>query len=204
MSRKTSKIRIVLSTLFLLSFVMYFAMKSAGAASLTAGPINVSADIPSGFSMQLTIVDQLTGATVPSMDFGELSRVNDEYRATRFFHVFLKINTAGNGYELTQLSTPLTRSGSADTLPNGAFFVKPFFESADNGGVSAPAGATLGAVGTAVATQLIFKDPTGSTGVVRLRYTLTGDPALGATQVIPVGQKSGSYAATVQFTLTTT
>jgi hypothetical protein len=201
MRKVTPKIQPVLGALFV-SMLAFAAL--ARAASISAGPVSVFAEIPSGLVMELTIIDQLTGATVPSMDFGELSQVDDEYRATRFFNVLLKISTAGNSYELTQLSTPLTRSGGTETIPNGAFFVKPFYEEADNAGFAFPSGASLGPAGTAVATQAVFKDPTGSGRTVRLQYTLTGDPATGATQNIPFGQKSGSYAATVQFTLTTT
>ena len=197
MSKASSNSKIISGAFFLLCAALYFA-PGARAATLTAGPINVSAEIPSGLALELTIIDQLTGSKVPSMDFGELSRFNDEYRATRFFNILLKVNTAGNSYELAQLSTPLTRSGGSETIPNGAFFVKPLYEAADNSGNVLPGGSVLGVPGTAVATQPVFKDPTGSARTVRLQYTLTGDPVTGATQNIPLGQKSGSYTATAR------
>ena len=195
-----TKTRIFLNVL--LALLAFPAVTTA--TNITAGPINVSAEIPSGLALELTIIDQLTGAIVPSMDFGELARFNDEYRATRFFDVLLKVNTAGNAYELTQLSTPLTLTSGSETIPNGAFFVKPFYDAADNAGNALPTGATLGVAGSAVTTQSVYKDPTGSARIVRLQYTLTGDPMTGATQPILVGQKSGSYRATVLYTLTTT
>lgn len=202
MFKTVSTLKILAGVFLLLFCVWPFA--AAAATNSTAGPINVGASIPSGLALELIIVDQLSGATVPSMDFGELAPFDDEYRATRFFNVFLKVNTAGNAYELTQLSTPLTRTGGTETIPNGAFFVKPFYEETDNAGLAAPGGSKLGVVGTAVSAKRVFEDPTGAARTLRLQYTLTGDPITGATQVIPLGQKSGAYAGTVQFTLTTT
>ncbi len=203
MSTFISKTKSFFSFFFLFFLALSFTI-GARAANLTAGPLNVSAEIPSGLALQLTIIDQLTGAQVPSLDFGELSRVQDEYRAQRFFNVLLKINTAGNPYALTQLSTPLTRTGGSEALPDGAFYVKPIYDSDDNAGLLPPSGSSLGVAGSAVGSRPLFNDPTGSTITVRLRYTLSGDPITGATQAIPLSQKSGAYAATVQFTLTTT
>jgi hypothetical protein len=198
-----SRIKITFCIFFLFLLALSFA-SGVHAINFTAGPVIVAAEIPSGLALKLTVVDQLTGSAVPSLDFGILARSENDYRAERFFNVLLNVNTAGSAYELTQISTPLTRTGGSETIPSGAFFVKPIYESEDNAGLSLPLGANLGVAGSAVGSRLLFSDPTGSARSFRSRYTLSGDPITGATETIPLSQKSGAYAATVQFTLTVT
>lgn len=190
--------RFVFLVLALLSF-----SSQVFAASATQGPITVAADIPSGLTLDMTIIDQLSGAVVPSLDFGDLVRVGDEFRSSKFFKVLLKINSVGDPFELTQNGTALTRSGGAETMPSGAYIVKPTFEAAENNGAAQPSGAAIGSTGSAVGNKILYTDPTGTGGVVTLTYTLSGDPNIGATEKIQLNQKSGSYAGTVQFTLTT-
>ena len=173
------------------------------AQTTVGGPIHVSAVVPAGLMLELTIIDQLTNAEVPSMDFGELVRNGDEFRAARFFKVLLNTNVAGESYQLTQNATPLTRNGGAETIPEGAFIVKPAYVETDNFGLTLPIGSSVGAVASAIGTRPLFSDPTGSSRVLSLTYTLSGDPNTGATEVIALSQKSGSYSGTVQFTLTT-
>ena len=188
--------------LLVLVFLLTLSVQ-AFAASASQGPIIVAAEIPSGLTLELTIIDQLSGAAVPSLDFGDLVRVGDEFRSSKFFKVFLKVNSVGDSFELTQNGTALTRAGGAETLPSGAYIVKPIYEAADNNGTAQPSGAAIGNTGTAVGNKILYTDPTGTGGVVTLTYTLSGDPNTGATEKILLNQKSGAYAGTVQFTLTT-
>ena len=189
--------------IFALFLFLAAPVRVAEAASATQGPINVAADIPSGLTLELTIIDQLSGAVAPSLDFGDLVRVGDEFRSSKFFKVLLKVNSVGDPFELTQNGTPLTRTGGSETLPSGAYMVQPSFVPGDNSGAAQPSGSSIGTAGTAVGNKLLFSDPSGTGGVLTLSYTLSGDPNTGATEKILLNQKSGAYAGTVQFTLTT-
>ena len=186
------------------SFVTALAFLTvANAQSVSGGPINVSASVPSGLALDLKIVDQVSAAQVPSMDFGELVRMNSEFRAGTFFKVYLTANAAGNSFVLTQTGTSLTRNGGPETIPNGAYIVKPEYVDSDNSGAAQPVSSTVGNRGSATGTRTLYTDPTGSSRIITLTYTLSGDPNTGATEIIPLSQKSGSYSGTVQFTLTT-
>ena len=173
------------------------------AESTSAGPVTIAARVPAGLTLELTIVDQLTRTERPSLDFGELVRVGEEFRSTTFFKVLLKINTVGDSCELTQTGTPLTRSPGGETIPDGAYFVRPAYDEADNNDAPQPPGSGLGVAGAVVGPRVLYRDPTGSSRVIAATYTLSGDPNTGATEIIPLSQKSGSYSGTVQFTLTT-
>ena len=199
-SKKVSNQSWVLWGPFLFSL---FFLSQAFAESVSGTPIIVSASVPQGLTLELEIVDQLSGAQRPSLDFEELIRVGNELRSARFFKVFLKVNAAGDPMELTQIGTPLTRNSGPEAIPNGAYIVKPEYIEADNAGATQPTGSTLGAIGTAVGARLLFSDPAGSSRVITAIYTLSGDPNTGATDVIPLSQKGGSYSGTIQFTLTT-
>ncbi len=191
------------SLIFIFFLFLAAPIRLAEAASATHGPINVGADIPSGLTLELTIIDQLSGAVVPSLDFGDLIRVGDEFRSSKFFKVLLEVNSVGDPFELTQNGTPLARAGGSETLPPGAYMVQPSFVPADNSGATQPSGSSIGTASSAVGNKLLFSDPSGTGGVLTLVYTLSGDPNTGATEKIFLNQKSGSYAGTVQFTLTT-
>ena len=182
-----------LSAFFLITFIFLHDLYA----------VNISADVPFGLTLELKIVDQLTGAQIPSLDFGELVRTGNKFRSSKSFKVFLTVNAAGDPLELTQLGTALARDGGTEKIPNGAFIVKPMYVTSDNTGASQPSGSTVGAVGTAVGTRLLFNDLTGSSRIITLVYTLSGDPNTNATETIPLSQKSGSYSGVIQFTLTT-
>lgn len=183
--------------------VLILAAPFLYAASISKGPVNVKATVPSGITLQMRIVDQLTGAEVPSMDFGDLGQVNEEYRAAHFFKVYLTVNAGSTSFDLTQNATDLLRSGGAEVIPSGAYMMKPEYIESDNDNLPKPPSAAPGQRTTAVGNHLLFRDPTGLTRVVTTTYTLSGDPATGATSIITLGQKSGSYNGTVQYTLTT-
>ena len=191
----------------LLCFIFFFTpgifFLTADAESITSGAVNVSATVPGGLTLDLRIVDQLTDSERPSLDFGELVRVGGEFRAATFFKVYLSANAAGDSFTLTQTGTPLTRTGGAEQIPSGAYIVKPEYVESDNAGAAQPAGSTVGTRGSASGTRTLYTDPTGASSIITLTYTLSGDPNTGATEIIPLSQKSGAYSGTVQFTLTT-
>lgn len=167
-------------------------------------PVNVSASIPSELTLDMRIIDQRTNSQVPSMDFGDLLRSGDEFRAQTFFKVYLTIYSVGISCVLSQTGTPLTLNSGTDTIPKGAYIAKPEFEASENSNQARPGNTEIGVHGSAAQNNmLLFKDPDGRKSVITVTYTLTGDPITQATEVIPVNQKSGAYSGTVQFTLTT-
>ena len=196
----SKKVGLLFFTLFSMPALLF---STAHAASISGGPVTISATVPGGLTLELRIVDQLSGAEVPSLDFGELVRIGGEVRAAKFFKVFLKANAAGDPFTLTQIGTPLTRNGGSETIPSGAYFVKPSYAPEDNAQTAQPIGSVVGSIGTAVGTRALYTDPTGSSRIITLVYTLSGDSNTGATEIIPLSQKSGAYSGTVQFTLTT-
>ena len=189
--------------LTVLSSGVFLTASSARAISADSGAINVSATVPSGLTLEMRIVDQKDNAERPSLNFGELLRTDDDFRAPTFYKVFLTVSGAGDPFELTQTGTLLTRNDGAQTLPPGAYFVKPLYEESSNSGVELPLGSQVGRTGSAVGSRVLYTDPTGSFRVITAVYTLTGDPATEATERIPLSQKSGIYSGTIQFTLTT-
>ena len=186
--------------LLLLGFSVASSESRAGSA--TTGAVTIAAVVPPALTLNVTIIDQVTQAAVPTMDFGELERTGDEFRAAKFFKVFLEVDTVGDPLNLTQIGTPLTRSGGSETIPNGAYIAEPTYNETDNGGKPQPPGAHLDIRRTVVGTHEIYTDPAGSKRTLSIFYRLSGDPATGGTQIIPLDQKSGAYSGTIQFTLT--
>jgi len=173
------------------------------AASVTKNvSVLTSATVPAALTLNVTIIDQTTNSAVPTMDFGELQRVGDEFRSATYFKVLLKVDTVGDPLNVTQIGSPLTRAGGVETIPSGAYIAEPTYSDTDNGGKSQPAGSHLDIRRTVAGTHDIYSDSSGSKRFISIFYRLSGDPATGGTEVIPLDQKSGAYSGTVQFTLT--
>ncbi|HTL70289.1 MAG TPA: hypothetical protein VL404_03260 [Candidatus Eisenbacteria bacterium] len=109
--------------------------------------------------------------------------------------------STGNPYTITQNGTQLT-SGS-NTLPAGAQTVVPVYATQDNGG-NALVG-TLGTAGSWVNANktLYTSNAAADTRLIQFHYSITDDPAAGATTGVPTSQAAGTYTATVTFTVTT-
>ena len=188
------------------------SMPTAGfAATATSGPFQISAAVNGG--LELTTVlrkNDFSGSIVTSMDFGNLVDIGTGTlrssttgsTGTGAVDVFISANSHGIPYTITQTGTALS-NGSA-TLPSGACTVVPVYAPADNGGAPLPAGATVGTKGTWVGTRTLY---TSESGVAALRliqafYSVTDDPAAGATTGVPTNQSGGAYTGTVTFTVT--
>lgn len=198
----TPKIKIAFSgTLVLLAG---FLLNPAGnaASSTSSGAVNIAASIPSGLTLNVTIVDQVTQSVVPTMNFGELERVGDEFRAAKFFKVLLEVDTVGDPLHVTQVGSALARAGGSETIPSGAYIAEPTYSESDNEGKPQPAGANLDARRSVVGTNEIYSDTSGAKRFISVFYRLSGDPATGGTAAIPLDQKSGSYSGMIQYTLT--
>lgn len=200
-----SKRKTFFTALFSALLIAGLGLPSARAAGTqNVGPVPVSAEVPSSLELVVTIRDALTNAVVPTMAFGELLPDTGDYRARTFYLVTLQVFAGGNAHEVSQNGTLLSRNEGGETIPSGAFNVSPFYDSAVNSGLPQPPGSAVSSAGSAVGLKLLYSDPSGNNRTVSAFYTLSGDPNTGATQQIPLSQKSGAYSGAVQFTLTTT
>ncbi len=183
------------------------------AATSVQGPFTVSAVVPS--ALTLTVVmrrNDFAGTTITSMNFGNLIDIGTgtlrssatSNTGTGAAAVFLSAQSQGLPYSITQTGTPMSNGGS--TLPAGACIVKPTYSAGDNGGLTMPAGASLGtgATWTSVSSKLIYQSEAtaAQARTITAFYSVTDDPAAGATQGVPLGQAAGTYSGTVTFTLT--
>ena len=202
MRAPVSKNKILVAGVFFLQVFSFYSPEGRTATSSSTGAVTISASVPSALTLNLTIIDPLTQSAVPTMDFNELERVGEEFRAAKFFKVFLEVDTVGDPLTLTQVGTPITRTGGSETIPSGAYVVDPTYSEADNNGKAQAPGSQLAARQSVVGTHEIYNDPNGAKRTLTIFYYLSGDPATGGTQIIPLDQKSGAYSGSIQFTLT--
>ena len=78
----------------------------------------------------------------------------------------------------------------------------PIYATQDNGGAALVG--TLGTKGSWVATDKVLytSDAIGSIRTIQAIYSITDDPAAGASAAVPVNQAGGSYSSAVTFTVT--
>ena len=118
--------------------------------------------------------------------------------------VFLSATTQGLPYTITQTGTSMSNGSSI--LPAGACIVRPVYAAADNGGLTLPAGASIGTGGTwtSATARVIYQSEAGVAQgrTVQAYYSITDDPVAGATTGVPTSQAAGTYSGTVTFTLT--
>lgn len=182
--------------------VSLLASPEAGAGAIsTNATLLTSATVPSALTLNVTVIDQVTQSAVPTMDFGDLERVGDEFRSGKLFKVLLEVDTVGDPLHVTQVGSALTRVGGSETIPNGAYIADPTYNEADNDGKPQPPSSHLDVRQTVVGTHEIYSDTAGSKRTLAIFYRLSGDPVTGGTAIIPLDQKSGAYSGTIQFTL---
>lgn len=187
------------------------------------GTVQVTADVPSNLSFNATMFElipngsggtTLSTSPVTSMVFGNLASNGTfdpdgagplppqprSLNALRAYQVFFAINSQGRSYTIKQTAASL-RSGT-NVIPDGAFIVTPLSGIGGNPAQPLPAGITVGARGSAVATNKILFTSTGVVSTLAATYAVTDDPSKGATQPIPTNQAAGNYTTTVTFTAT--
>ncbi len=172
------------------------------AAGLNADPIQTTASVSNQLTLNVRIFDGASGAEIPSLDFGELQISGDELKSNRYFKVLLQASAQGESYEITHQASDFVRSGGTETIPAGALAVEPYYSAAENGGAAIPLGAKIASSGPAKNVPVVFSDPSGSSRVISMLYTLSSKTA-GSTEKIPVNQRSGAYSGTIRYTLTT-
>ena len=206
--------------------VLAATLLAAGPASAVdiAGPVvPVSAEVEANLSFSVTITELIPaagggttiGPVVTSMGFGLLESqgtfdpdgpgpIAPQPRAlssTKAFQVFFGINAQGRPFTIKQTSGPLQVGGS--TIPNGAFIVTPLQGVGGDPSRPLPPGTSVGSRGSAVATnKVLFSGSGGRNDTMAATYGITDDPALGATESIPLDQPAGDYSTTITFTAT--
>ncbi len=185
----------------------------AQAATSVQGPFTVSAVVPSALTLTVVLKkNDFAGAVITSMNFGNLVDIGTGTlrstatgsTTTGAVATFLSASSQGLPYSITQTGTPM--SNGASTLPAGACIVKPVYAAGDNGGLTMPAGASLGTGGTwtSVSPKLIYQSEAGVAQgrTIAAFYSVTDDPSAGASAGVPTSQAAGTYSGTVTFTLT--
>ncbi len=194
-----------LTTILGLSVVILASSFSLAFASAdSVGPITINAEIPGVFDLKVAMhKNTSTGGTVTVMNFGTL--VQDptffDYRSstsgstgTGSVVALTSCQSTVGKYQITQTGTTLTKG--SDTMPAGAQVVVPVYSPADNGGAAFVG--TMGTKGSWVGTRTLYtSDAIGSERVCQNIYSITSDPAAGATAAVPSSQPAGVYAATV-------
>lgn len=195
------------------------------AVDLPGPAVAVQAEVASTLTFSVTVTELIpTGAggttigpVVTSMNFSILAS-NGTFdpdgtgptppqpralNSTKAFQVFFGINAQGRPFTIKQTASLLQAGGN--TIPSGAFIVTPLQGVGGDSSQPLPAGITLGSRGSAVATnKVLFTSTGGPSNTMAATYGITDDPALGATQTIPLDQPAGSYTTTVTFTATIT
>ena len=203
-------------------FVIVFsvASPSAFAATATSGPYTVSASVDGSLSLSVALrKNTSTGPIVSSMDFGKLVEFSSTdpidptkvYKALRSsatsttttgnVTAMVNANSHGLPYTITQTGTAL--ASGADSIPAGACSVITAYSTLDNGGAAEVGTRSLASGGSWVGTKTLYtSDGLGSIRTFQAIYSITDDPAAGATTAVPINQKGGTYSGTVTFTVT--
>ena len=189
----------------------------AMAEDITGPSVPVTATVSSDFSFSVTLVEIVNGAlgaTVSSMDFGTLASngtSNGQLRSlnsTKAFQAFFGINAQQQPFTIKQTAGPL--QNGPNQIANGAFIVTPLdgvggdpskpFDQNPPGNMTVK-GTRTSAVGQNL---VLFSSSGGPSNTMAATYGITDDPALGATEFIPLDQPAGVYTTTITYTATVT
>jgi hypothetical protein len=202
----------IVSMAILVVMVVGFASPAAFAVTTSTAPITTSASVASALSLTVVLKkNDFAGATITTMNFGQLVNIGTGTlrssptgtTGTGAVAAFISPNSQGLPYTITQTGT--TMSNGSTTLPSGALTVVPVYAAADNGGLAKPAAAVVGTAGSWIGTRTLYTSETGTAAsrTIQAIYSVTDDPAAGATTGIPTSQAAGTYTGTVTITMTT-
>ena len=183
----------------------------AFAASTSTAPIATSAQVLSALTLSVVLrKNSSVGAIISSMDFGSLMNIGTGTlrssttgsTGTGNVTAMISANSQSLPYQITQSGT--TMSNGTTTLPSGALTVVPVYSSADNGGAGLPAGASIGTAGPWLGSRTLYTSEPGAAAIrtIQAVYSVTDDPAAGATTGVPLNQSAGTYNGTVTITVT--
>ncbi|HTL70290.1 MAG TPA: hypothetical protein VL404_03265 [Candidatus Eisenbacteria bacterium] len=199
-------------TVSLVALLFAFA-QSAFAASVSKPAVNVSAVVSSNLQLNMAlyknsvaVANDITAGnamafgTLKDVGTGTLRSSTTGSTGTGSVVALLSAISTGVPYTITQNGTALT--SGVNTLPAGATTVVPVYAPEDNGGQALVG--TLGTAGSWVnANKTLYTSNAAAAGrVIQAHYSVTDDPAAGATTGVPTSQAAGTYTATVTFTVT--
>jgi len=193
----------------------------------TEKPITVQASVTSDTDFQVKLYRSTSKTTYdwttnyyPTMDFGTLTNAiaGDTTSAlTASYHYLALIsvtNNTGTAYRVQYDGAPLRNSADTTvTLSNEAFTIAGGVHYAADGTTIAtvyPSGlnTTRKSAGSTTPYDIYTSNSSGTSDIFRAYFGLTGDPTLavdvngnGTFDLIPPGQRSGSYTASIKFTL---
>ncbi len=181
------------------------------AATTSTPAITTSASVASALTLTVVIKkNDFAGALITAMNFGQLVNIGTGTlrssatgtTGTGNAAAFISANSQGLPYTLTQTGTAM--SNGITTLPAGACTVVPVYAAADNGGAVLPAGAVVGTAGSWVGTRTLYTSEAGTAAgrTIQAHYSVTDDPAAGATTGVPLSQAAGTYSGTVTISVT--
>lgn len=204
------------------AILLGISIPMARAATLSSPLFNAKAVVSGETTMTVVLrKNDFQGAEVQSMDFGTLvektftdpnnpAKVYKSLRSdttgstgTAAILAWITANTHGNPYVVSQSGTALTNGGNM--IPAGCCTVVPVYNATDNGGAAQPGGSKVGDKGTWVMPDKpLYTSESGSAQMrtISCFYSITDDPATGATAACPIGQPVGIYSGTVTFTVT--
>ena len=197
----------------LLAAVLAACTPSAFAAFTSTPSIDITAVVPSDLTLSVIMhKNDFAGVVVTAINFGTLVDIGTgtlrssptSTTATGAVAAFISANSHGVPYVITQTGT-LLDNNAGSTLDAGACTVVPVYADADNGGAVIPPTATLGPKGSWVGTTTIYtSEPVAPASVrtIQAYYSVTDDPAAGATSGIPLNQASGTYTGTTVIMVT--
>ncbi len=174
-------------------------------------------------TLGITIVlhkNSSTGSIISSMDFGVLVPFTNPNTGgitlrsstsgstgTGSVVAMIYPQPTGKPYYINCYSNALTEV-SGKTIPSGACVVVPVYSAFDNdfGDGPQPLVGTLGEkgswVGASPGRQIYQSNSIGDYRAIQTHFSITDDPATGASSYVPIDQMRGTYNATVTFTIT--
>ncbi len=198
----------ILTMVSILGSVMVATPVAVGSET---SPVIISTSVDGTLTLTVAMrKNDPSGELIGLMDFGLLTprgnalvSSSNSTTGTGVVVALITVNSRGVAYTVSQTGTPMSNGTSA--FPDGACVLKPDYKADDNAGQSLPAGASLGSPGSWVTTNkiLYISGPSGETRTFQTLYTITDNPAYGATNGVPLYQQSGAYKGTVTITATT-
>ena len=193
--------------------ILIMASPTAFAATASSAPISISAVVSGALTITVDLFKNSVSAgnDIPdtAMNFGTLNNdlgtgnlrsTTTGSTGTGSVVALISANSSGLPYTITQ-NSPVALTSGANTLPAGATTVVPVYSPFDNGGQALVG--SVGAAGSWVGTRTLYtSNAVGATRVIQAHYSVTDDPAAGATAVVPLNQAAGTYSGTVTFTVT--
>ena len=194
---------------------VFFGISPAAFAANASQSFPINASVDGTLTLSVSLFRNTAtgpGAAITALNFGRLQEfVQPAGRTLRSSDTgpsalmgagvaLISANSHGLPYVIKQTGTPLASGGNS--IPSGACVVVPVYSPADNGGAALVG--SLGTRGSWVATDKVLytSDAAGSIRQIQAIYSITDDPAAGATAAVPTSQAAGSYSATVTFTVT--